>query len=190
MSTEHHDLLLHIVYDRPYLWRNHIDAIEKGVLEEGKSSVVTFPTGAGKSTLVELKIIQHVAYGGKVIYIVPTHALEYQVKINMSRLLGLEPYKDLNIGKEFTTEIEDELPVLVMTPERCSTLLALNPTAFEDTTLVMMDEFHIIGEDGHRSLGAMYCIVSLLSLLPRADFVLVSAMVENGNSRLDKRCNK
>lgn len=180
MSTEHHDLLLHIVYDRPYLWRNHIDAIEKGVLEEGKSSVVTFPTGAGKSTLVELKIIQHVAYGGKVIYIVPTHALEYQVKINMSRLLGLEPYKDLNIGKEFTTEIEDELPVLVMTPERCSTLLALNPTAFEDTTLVMMDEFHIIGEDGHRSLGAMYCIVSLLSLLPRADFVLVSAMVENG----------
>ena len=43
-----------------------------------------------------------------------------------------------------------------------------------------MDEFHIIGEDGHRSLGAMYCLVSLLSTVPDADFVLSSAMVENG----------
>ena len=85
-TTEHYELLLRIVSRRPYLWQNHIDAIEKGFLKTGVSSVITFPTGAGKSTLVELKIIQHTALGGKVAYIVPTHALEHQVKNNMTKL--------------------------------------------------------------------------------------------------------
>ena len=179
-TTQHYDMIKNFVALRPYLWLNHIDAIGRGFLKDGVSSVITFPTGAGKSTLAELKIIQQVSIGGKVVYIVPTHALENQVKNNMSRLLGLEEYKDLSIGREFTFEEDEEQPVMVMTPERCSTLLALNPSLFNDVTLVMMDEFHIIGEDGHRSLGAMYCLVSLLSLRPQADFVLVSAMVENG----------
>ena len=181
ISSQYHlNLIKHITSSRPYLWRNHIDAIERGFLREGTSSVITFPTGAGKSTLVELKIIQHIAVGGKVVYIVPTHALENQVRNRMSRLLGIREYRSINIGKEFTYEEEDNQPVLVMTPERCSTLLALNPSLFSDVSLVIMDEFHIIGEDGHRSLGAMYCLVSLLSLRDKADFVLVSAMVENG----------
>lgn len=181
ITTErHYELLQQIISRRPYLWQNHIDAIVKGFLKTGVSSVITFPTGAGKSTLVELKIIQHIALGGKVAYIVPTHALEHQVKNNMTRLLGTTAYRDLNIGREFTTEDEDDAPVIVMTPERCSTLLTLNPSFFEGVSLVMMDEFHIIGDGGHRSLGAMYCLLSLLTELPQADFVLVSAMVENG----------
>lgn len=179
-NSAHYDLLLNIISKRPYLWQNHIDAIGKGFLKSGVSSVITFPTGAGKSTLVELKITQHIALGGKVAYIVPTHALEHQVKNNMVSLLGTNGYRDLSIGREFTTEDENDEPIMVMTPERCSTLMTLNPTVFEDVTLVMMDEFHIIGDGGHRSLGAMYCLLSLLTALPDADFVLVSAMVENG----------
>ena len=179
-TPSHYDLLLQIVSKRPYLWQNHIDAIDKGFLKAGVSSVITFPTGAGKSTLVELKIIQHIAVGGKVVYIVPTHAIEHQVKNNMTQLLGTNAYRDLNIGREFTTEDEDDEPVMVMTPERCSTLLTLNPSSFDGVSLVMMDEFHIIGDGGHRSLGAMYCLLTLLASLPNADFVLVSAMVENG----------
>lgn len=179
-NLTHYELLLNIISKRPYLWQNHIDAIGKGFLQSGVSSVITFPTGAGKSTLVELKITQHIALGGKVAYIVPTHALEHQVKNNMVGLLGTNAYRDLSIGREFTTEDEDDESVMVMTPERCSTLMALNPAVFEDVTLVMMDEFHIIGDGGHRSLGAMYCLLSLLTVLPNADFVLVSAMVENG----------
>lgn len=179
-TSRHYDLLLQIISRRPYLWQNHIDAIEKGFLKPGVSSVITFPTGAGKSTLVELKIIQHITLGGKVAYIVPTHALEHQVKNNMASLLGTAVYRDLSIGREFTTEDEDDEQVMVMTPERCSTLMTLNPSSFDGVSLVMMDEFHIIGDGGHRSLGAMYCLLTLLTALPNADFVLVSAMVENG----------
>ena len=181
-STEHLDVLYNIANARPYLWDNHLDAINNGFLEFGTSSVITFPTGAGKSTLVELKVMQAVKNGGKVVYIVPTHALESQAKDNMARLFGLDSYEDLQIGREFTfMEEDDDMPVMVMTPERCSTLLTLHPDIFEGVSLVMMDEFHIISSGDHRSLGAMFCLISLLSLVPEADYVLVSAMVENGN---------
>lgn len=180
-NPQHLELLHRIAHRRPYLWDNHLDAIQNGFMDIGTSSVVTFPTGAGKSTLVDLKIIQAVARGERVVYIVPTHALENQIKNSLTELLESEEYKNLNIGREFTMEDTEDQPVFVMTPERCSTLLALNPDYFEGVTLVIIDEFHIISNSSHRSLGAMYCLISLFSIVPQSDFVLVSAMVENGN---------
>ena len=179
-NLQHQELLYRIANRRPYLWDNHLDAIQNGFMNIGTSSVVTFPTGAGKSTLIDLKVMQAVARGGRVVYIVPTHALENQVKNSITDLIESEEYKYLNIGREFTMEETEDLPVLVMTPERCSTLLALNPDYFEGVTLVIMDEFHIISNSSHRSLGAMFCLISLFSIVSQADFVLVSAMVENG----------
>jgi hypothetical protein len=41
---------------RPFLWRNHLAAIQQGYLEHGRSATISFPTGGGKSTLAELKI--------------------------------------------------------------------------------------------------------------------------------------
>lgn len=170
---------------RPYLWDNHIVALQQGFLEEGVSSVITFPTGAGKSTLTELKIMKAMTAGQKVVYIVPTHSLERQVRDNMNWLQGIESRQPLNIDKEFTmidVDEEDE-QVMVMTPERCSTIIALNPSTFEDVGLVVIDEFHIISEtekNNHRAIGAMYCLLALLEKRPNADYMLVSAMVENG----------
>ena len=51
---------------RPYLWRNHREAIEKGYLEQGVSSAISFPTGGGKSTLAELKIATVLLRGERV----------------------------------------------------------------------------------------------------------------------------
>ena len=39
---------------RPYLWRNHKTAVDRGYLTPGVSSVIGFPTGAGKSTVSQL----------------------------------------------------------------------------------------------------------------------------------------
>lgn len=173
-----------IAQKRPYLWDNHKDALTKGFLNNGTSSVITFPTGAGKSTLVELKILQAVLAGGRVVYIVPTHALEYQVVRNITSLLGIEEKEGLNFGGEFTTLQEEDAPVWVMTPERCTTIMTLNPGRFDDVQLVVMDEFHIISSKDkggdHRSLGAMLCLLSFFLRKPDADYVLISAMVENG----------
>jgi hypothetical protein len=72
---------------RPFLWRNHRQALAKGYLDLGTSAAVSFPTGAGKSTLAELKIATAVVRGKKVIFLAPTLALVDQT----TRALGDGP---------------------------------------------------------------------------------------------------
>jgi hypothetical protein len=70
---------------RPYLWPNHQEAIAAGYLNAGTSSVISFPTGAGKSTLTELKIAVTKQQGKKVVYLAPTLALVSQVAADLRK---------------------------------------------------------------------------------------------------------
>lgn len=176
--------------ERPYLWENHKEAIETDFLKPGVSAVLTLPTGSGKSTLSELKIASCLYSGAKIIYLVPTHALEDQINANLRRLFSVHEIEDFQFDGEYT-ELEEweSFPILVMTPERCLTLLNVSPDFFSHVGLVIFDEFHLIhGTDinkDRRSVDAMYCLISLFTVIPQADFVLISAMVENGDELRD-----
>lgn len=187
-----------IAEKRPYLWDNHIDAIQKGILVYGISSILVFPTGAGKSILCDLKVLATLLRGKKVLYIVPTHALEFQVKKNMSRMFNSIMSIGNNVGGEYT-QINDEecTDIWVMTPECCLTKLSIQKDYFANIGLVVFDEFHIIhgGSGNKRSLDSMLCLIDLLTQYKEADFLMVSAMVKNGkeiaewvSSMMDKEC--
>lgn len=170
---------------RPYLWENHFDAVQTGFLNPGNSAVLTFPTGAGKTTVAELKIASTVMSERSVLYLVPTHALEDQINRDLTNLFDNMNADMLEIGAEFTDFDNQGLETInVMTPERCLTLLAMNPEHFENIGLVVFDEFHLVNARmerlDKRSLDAMYCLLRLFSEVPKADYLLISAMVENG----------
>ena len=169
---------------RPYLWENHFDAVQTGFLNPGNSAVLTFPTGAGKTTVAELKIASTVMSGKSVLYLVPTHALEDQINRDLTTLFDNMNSDLMEIGGEFTDFDNYGLSTInVMTPERCLTLLAMSPEQFHDIGLVVFDEFHLVNgrEDrlDKRSLDAMYCLLRLFTEIPHSDYVLISAMVEN-----------
>jgi superfamily II DNA/RNA helicase len=175
--------LKRLAADRPYLWSNHVDAINTGFLDKGRSAVLAFPTGAGKTTVSELKIASSIMSGDAVLYLVPTHALEDQVKRDLGRLFDNIGGEGLEIGGEFTEADENLAVINVMTPERCLTMLSLAPEEFQQIGLVVFDEFHLIsgrqGRDDQRSLDAMFCMLRLFSEIPNADYLLISAMVDN-----------
>ena len=173
---------------RAFLWSNHVNAVNRGFLEKGISSVITFPTGAGKSTLVDLKIACSVLRDERVVYIVPTHALESQVNQKVRKLFGDFEVGQNNIfiGGEYTqiTDVEKNR-ILVATPERFLSLLSDSSLFVEDVGLFVFDEFHLIGyeqTDNLRNLSAMLMLLTALNTFHEADFVLISAMVENGKS--------
>ena len=168
---------------RPYLWDNHIEGINKGILNPGISSIITFPTGAGKTTLTELKIVSTLLCNKCIVYLVPTHALEYQVNLNLQRLVNRVVPIVGNVDGEFVmTDDEDEGQIMVMTPEHCLTVTRTTPVKLENVGLVVFDEFHLIHGDAtdSRAVDAMILISMLLDLLPSADYCFVSAMVQNG----------
>lgn len=168
---------------RPYLWDNHIEGINKGILNPGISSIITFPTGAGKTTLTELKIVSTLLCNKRIIYIVPTHALENQVNLNLQRLVDRVVPIVGNVDGEFVmTDDENEEQIMVMTPEHCLTVIRTSPEKLEDIRLVVFDEFHLIHGDATdtRAIDAMILVTMLLDLLPSADYCFISAMVQNG----------
>lgn len=175
--------LKRLAVTRPYLWANHFDAIATGFLDKGKSAVLAFPTGAGKTTVSELKIASAVMGGSSVLYLVPTHALEDQVKRDLGRLFENIGGDGMEFGAEFTEADESLAIINVMTPERCLTLLSTKPEEFHHLGLIVFDEFHLISgkvdRADQRSLDAMFCLLRLFSEIPGTDYMLISAMVEN-----------
>ena len=176
-SEDWHKFLRALARRRPYLWPNHRQAIEYGYLNPQTSSVVSFPTGAGKSTLAELKIGATRLLGKKVVFLAPTLALVDQVTADL-----LRTFPDVTTTMADELEQEDLTGIAVMTPERCLTLMGFSPSAFEDVGLLIFDECHLLHpreSSGRRSIDAMLCLLRFLQCAPAADILLVSAMVKN-----------
>ncbi|WP_405423462.1 DEAD/DEAH box helicase [Pantoea stewartii] len=168
---------------RPYLWRNHRAALDKGYLNKGVSAAISFPTGGGKSTLAELKIAVSLLSGSKAIVLAPTLALVDQTAFTLKNA-----FKDFSVFGDLDEDIvfSDivELPeIIVTTPERCLMLQSLQPEAFNDVGLIMFDECHLLhprdADRSRRSIDAMLCILNLIQLAPEADLLMISAMMQN-----------
>jgi hypothetical protein len=172
---------------RPYLWRNHREAISRGYLEPGVSSAVSFPTGAGKSTLSELKIASALLRGQKVVFLAPTLALVDQTARGLRALF---PQDDLQMERSSESVLDisgDGLPAIsVMTPERCLAVMGFEPESFSGVGLLVFDECHLLHPRGsdrsRRSIDAMLCLLNFSSIAPHADLLLMSAMMSNSDS--------
>ncbi|MEQ8741616.1 DEAD/DEAH box helicase [Parasphingorhabdus sp.] len=170
---------------RPYLWRNHQEAIDQGYLDQGVSSTISFPTGGGKSTLAELKIATALLRGERVIFLAPTHALVGQTQRSLTKA-----FQDYSILADVDEDvgIGDVVmlgEVTVMTPERCLMLLSVDPDAFKDLGLIIFDECHLLhpreGDRSRRGLDAMLAILNLTRIAQAADLLLLSAMMKNAH---------
>lgn len=176
---------------RPFIWQNHGFAIYNRFLDLGVSSIFTYPTGAGKSTIVQLKIASSILADRRVIVLVPTHALESQMKRELSAIFKENFSQQMFAGGEFSEYFveENKQEIVVMTPERCLTVLGDASDKFNDVGLVVFDEFHLMGaqESGNdsRSLTAMFTMLEIFEKLPQVDFVLLSAMVKNSHDIAD-----
>lgn len=171
---------------RPYLWPNHKRIIDNTqCLDHGVSTVLGIPTGAGKTTLAQLKACASLVDGQKILFLAPTHALVTQVTNEWRESFPEASVKNsfLSDGEYAETENEELPDITVMTPERCLTLVMMNPQSFTDVGLVIMDECHILHatsiDDSYRATDAMFCLLRLFNASPNADFMLMSAMIEN-----------
>lgn len=170
---------------RPYLWANHRDAVAQGYLTPGVSAAISFPTGAGKSTLSELKILSTLCQGKDTIFLAPTLALVDQTARALQKT-----FPDARLSRErandnpFDFDVDTRLPPMsVMTPERCLVLMGFQPELFKEVGLLVFDECHLlhagVNDRSRRAVDAMLCILNLSTHAPEADFLLLSAMMSN-----------
>ena len=168
---------------RPYLWRNHRDAVEQGYLELGTSSAIGFPTGAGKSTTAQLKIHATLLSGRKAVFLAPTHALVDQTTRDLRAAFPRATVRGERTDEfGFSHEGEDLPDLMVMTPEACLLSSHMEPERFYDVGLLIFDECHLMHASTYgdrRAIDAMLCILGFTRVAPDADIVLLSAMMKN-----------
>ena len=180
----------HRAKTKPTIWPNHRPAIDDGLLEPGRSAVLVLPTGAGKTTVSELKFAAALAAGRKVIFLVPTLALVDQLRDDLARSFP----SDLG---GVVVSADGDLTVLasgpelqnieVMTPERLLALLSFADADVSEVRLIVFDECHILTRVGGqgRCVDAMLCLLHAVKRAPHADLLLLSAMLTNGQELAD-----
>lgn len=176
--------LRHRATTKPTLWPNHRQAVATNFLDAGTSAVLVLPTGAGKTTLSELKIAATLSAGKKVIFLVPTLALVDQLRDDLSESFpkSLSNYEVSADGDLVAFISGPELgAVEVMTPERLLAVLSFADADVSELGLLVFDECHLLSPagGGARSVDAMLCLLHALRRAPQADYLLLSAMLQN-----------
>ncbi len=176
--------LRHRALTKPTLWPNHREAVATRFLDAGTSAVLVLPTGAGKTTLSELKIAATLSAGRKVIFLVPTLALVDQLRDDLAESFpkSLANYEVSADGDLVAFISGPELGAIeVMTPERLLALLSFADADVGDLGLIVFDECHLLSPagGGARSVDAMLCLLHALRRAPQADCLLLSAMLQN-----------
>lgn len=180
----------HRASSKPVLWPNHRAAAATGFLDIGKSAILVLPTGAGKTTLSELKIASTLSAGKKVIFLVPTLALVDQLRDDLAESFP-ESLIDTVVSADGDLTALIRGPELksieVMTPERCLALLSFAETDMSDLGLLVFDECHLLSPDGggSRSVDAMLCLLHAIKRAPNADLLMLSAMLKNADEVAD-----
>ncbi len=93
--------LRHRARTKPVLWPNHREALDKGFHLSGNSAVLVLPTGAGKTTLAEVKMAGVLAQGKQVIFLAPTNALVEQLQYDLK-----EAFPEELIGNSVSSELD------------------------------------------------------------------------------------
>ncbi len=181
--------LRHRAEAAPFMWHNHREAIAKHFHHNGNSAVMVLPTGAGKTTVSCLKIASVLSRGKNVVFIAPTHALVEQLTVDLQEIFPKELLGSL-VSSDFDRlfAVGTSLrKIEVMTPEHCLALLSYAPGAFEAVGLMVFDECHLLSPVSglRRALDGMFCVLAFNSIAPDADFLFLSAMIQNGDEFAD-----
>lgn len=177
---------------RPFLWPSTLEYSDTCLPGPRKNAVVSMPTGSGKSFVAELAVV-HALETGWVLYLAPTNALVHQIRRDLED--ALEPFSGIAIRSfvgddEYTTLAGEQIQsstrrfVAVMTPEKCALATRLYPDQFEDCSLCVFDECHLLN-DQHRGMTADILLAQLSLICPNLHFLLMSAMVGNAPELAD-----
>jgi helicase len=173
----------------PSTWEffpSQIDAIRGNLLEEGPSFALQMPTGAGKTTLCETLLFDHLRRHPleAAVLLVPYRSLASELRGGVVRRLnGLGISSRCAYGGTVPTGDEvhalDNTQLIVATPEALSGLLSADQQFLRRISLVICDEGHLLGAPS-RGIGLELLLARLKGReggAPR--FVFISAIVPN-----------
>lgn len=171
------------------LWKSQINAINKGVLADNRGFIIQMPTSAGKTFIAELAILQQIGANKKCLYIAPFRSLVTEIENTLSSHLAKLGYLVSSLSGSFEFgELDQfwlrEADVLVATPEKIDFLLRIKPQLFNNVSLFVIDEGHVLGNLDSRSAQFELLLTRLKRrFIPQnCRFLFISAVMPDSDS--------
>ena len=145
-------------------------------IEEGKTVIVSAPTGSGKTVIAEYVIEKALKENFKVIYTSPIKALSNQKFRNFNEVYG----DKVGIQTGDVT-INADAPILIMTTEIFRNMIYESPERLKQITHVIFDEVHFIDDAARGTVWEE----SIIFAPAHIQFVCLSATIPNLESIAD-----
>jgi len=160
------------------LYPPQAECVAKGIFE-GNNLLVAIPTASGKTLVAEMAMHQHVAKGGKCLYIVPLKALasekydEFRGKgVRVGISTGDFDRRDDSLGRN---------DIIVATSEKVDSLLRNSTRWLDGISLLVVDEVHLI-DSVDRGPTLEMVIAKMRYRNPNMQVLALSATIGNPQS--------
>ena len=173
-------------------WNSQLNALNVNIIGENQNNenyIIKMPTSAGKTFIAEILLLNSLIENenSKSIYITPYLSLTNEINESLSSLEKLG-FTLSNMTKSY--EIDEyenlwveEADVLIATPEKIDLLYRNEKEFFKDVSIIIIDEGHIVGDNGKRSVLVELLISKLKIKLKNTRFIFVSAMMNEEDTR-------
>lgn len=173
-------------------WNSQLNALNANIIGENQNDenyIIKMPTSAGKTFISEMLLLNSfVEYeNSKAVYITPYLSLTNEINESLSSLEKLG-FTLSNMTKSY--EIDEyenlwveEADVLIATPEKIDLLYRNEKEFFKDVSIIIIDEGHIVGDNGKRSVLVELLISKLKMNLKNTRFIFVSAMMADADTK-------
>jgi helicase len=152
----------------------------------GRNLVLAVPTASGKSLIGYLTAVKHVLErGGKVLYIVPLRALAAEKYEDLCKFGPLGVRVGVSVGDFDTPDSRlSKYDIIVATSEKADSLLRHQVDWFDQVSLVVADEVHLMNDPG-RGPTLEITLTKLRRANPSLQVIALSATVNNSREVAD-----
>jgi len=163
------------------------DAVKAGALD-GRNLVLASPTASGKTLVAELCAMKHILErGGKVLYLAPLRALasekydDFKKYTQLVNVLGKKVKVAISTGDYDSSDSWlGRYDIIIVTNEKCDSLLRHRANWIEEVTLVVADEIHVLN-DADRGPTLEVTLTRLMEINPSIQILALSATVRNAD---------
>lgn len=173
-------------------WNSQLNALNVNIIGESQNNenyIIKMPTSAGKTFITEILLLNSLIENenSKAIYITPYLSLTNEINESLSSLEKLG-FTLSNMTKSYEIDEYENLwvegaDVLIATPEKIDLLYRNEKEFFKDISIIIVDEGHIVGDNGKRSVLVELLISKLKMKLKNTRFIFVSAMMTEDDTR-------
>ena len=169
------------------LWPSQIQVLDTQLLGSCESAIVRLPTSGGKTRIAEMAIIDTLERitNAKCVFVAPYRALAFELEKTLGEVLIDLGYRVSSVvGSYETDEFEGFLlnaaDLLIVTPEKLDLVLRLYPDLFDQISLVVLDEIHMI-DDASRGVKFEILLSRLKARFPNCRFLVMSAVIPDSS---------